>query len=69
MRKQFTSIQNHKLTLLPPFEHKEPVDDDCGLPEDPTFSNYAKYLWPSHTRTGGLRPSERSQENRDGRKI
>jgi hypothetical protein len=69
MRKQFTIIENHKLTLLPPFEHKEPVDDDCGLPEHPIYSNFSKYLWTSHTRTGGRRPSEMPRENGDRTKI
>ena len=39
---------------LPPFEHKEPADDDCGLPKHPIYSNYPKYLWTSHKRSGGL---------------
>jgi hypothetical protein len=46
--------ENNKLTLLPPFEHKEPADDDCGLPEDPIYTNYSKYMWTTHTRTGGV---------------
>ena|ERR1051325_5331148 len=50
----FYGTENHKLTLLPPFEHKEPEDDDCGLPEHPIYSNYVKYLWKSHTRSGGI---------------
>ena len=45
---------NNKLTLLPPFEHKEPEDDDCGLPEDPIYTNYSKYMWASHKKTGGI---------------
>lgn len=66
----FYKIEDHKLTLLPPFAHKEPVDDDLGLPEDPIYSNYAKYLWTSHTKSGGVqiehgvstqRPKRRSQ--------
>jgi hypothetical protein len=46
--------EDNKLTLLPPFEHKEPLDDDCGLPNDPIYSNYSKYLWTSHTKSGGV---------------
>ena len=46
--------QGHKITLLPPFEHKEPADDDTGLPESPIYSNYVKYLWKGHRRSGGV---------------
>lgn len=45
---------SNKLTLLPPFEHKEPADDDLGLPEDPIYTNYSKYMWTTHTRSGGV---------------
>lgn len=38
---------------LPPFDHKEPADDDCGLPKHPIYANYSKYLWTSHKRSGG----------------
>jgi hypothetical protein len=31
------------------FEHKEPADNDCGLPENPIFTNYSKYLWKGHS--------------------
>jgi hypothetical protein len=51
---RFNSFDTNKLTLLPPFDHKEAADDDCGLPEHPIFSNYVKYLWKGHTRTGGV---------------
>jgi hypothetical protein len=65
----FYEIEDHSLTLLPPFEHKEPKDDDLGLPEHPIYSNYAKYLWKGHTKSGGKqigafggpRPARRSQ--------
>lgn len=50
----FSVFENNKLTLLPPFDHKEAEDDDCGLPEHPIFANYAKYLWTSHRKTGGV---------------
>jgi len=52
--RSFYGTENHKITLLPPFDHKEPEDDDCGLPEHPIYSNYVKYLWKSHTRSGGI---------------
>lgn len=48
-----TELAGNQITLLPPFEHKEPADDDCGLPQHPIYSNYSKYLWTSHARTGG----------------
>jgi len=50
----FFDIENHKLTLLPPFEHKEPKDDDLGVSEHPIYSNYPKYQWTTHTKTGGV---------------
>lgn len=46
--------EDNLLTLLPPFEHKEPADDDCGLPENPIYTNYSKYMWTTHKRTGGV---------------
>ena len=65
----FYGTEDHKLTLLPPFAHKEPVYDDLALPEHPIYSNYAKYLWTSHKKSGGVpiepfgkrRPIRRSQ--------
>jgi hypothetical protein len=51
---EFLFIKNNKLTLLPPFDHKEAEDDDCGLPEHPILSNYSKYLWTSHRKAGGV---------------
>jgi len=54
MKSDFYRIENHKLTLLPRFEHKEKEDDDQGLPEDPIYANYSKYLWTSHKRSGGV---------------
>ena len=53
-RNSFYGTEDHKISLLPPFEHKEPADDDCGLPKHPIYSNYVKYLWKSHTRSGGI---------------
>lgn len=62
----FISTLNNKITLLPQFEHKEPEDDDCGLPNNPIFSDYSKYLWTSHTRSGGVQSPNRSPENTEG---
>ena len=39
---------------LPRFEHREPPDDDTGPPEHPIYSNYVKYLWKPHRRSGGV---------------
>jgi len=54
MKDGFYGEEDHKLTLLPPFEHKEKKDDDLGLPNDPIYANYSKYLWTSHKRSGGV---------------
>lgn len=54
MNEQFFGTENNKLTLLSPFDHKEAEDDDCGLPEHPIYSNYSKYLWKKHIRSGGV---------------
>jgi hypothetical protein len=54
MRDSFYGEEDHKLTLLPPFEHKEKKDDDLGRPNDPIYANYSKYLWTSHKRSGGV---------------
>ena len=56
---------DHRLTMLPPFDHKERVDDDCRLPEHPVFSNYPKYLWKGHRRSGGVQAPNASVENTD----
>ena len=53
MNEDFTHLENNQLILLPPFEHKEAEDDDMGLPEHPIYSNYTKYLWKGHRRSGG----------------
>jgi hypothetical protein len=46
--------------LVPDIEHKEmPDHEDCGLPEHPIYANYTKYLWTSHTKTGGIQPDKR----------
>ena len=62
----FISTLEDNRIKLPRFEHKGPPDDDCGLPENPIFSDYAKYLWPSHTRTGGIQSPNRSRESTEG---
>ena len=54
--------------MIPALDHKELEDDDCGIPENPIFSDFSKYLWKSHTRTGGIQSPNRSQENTDGPK-
>lgn len=53
-REEWLEPVSNRLTLLPPFEHKEPEDDDLGLPEHPIYSNYTKYLWKPHRRSGGV---------------
>lgn len=56
---------NNFITSLPRFEHKEPEDDDCGLPEHPIYSNYVKYLWKGHRRSGGIQIVDASAEDSD----
>jgi hypothetical protein len=44
------------------FEHKEAVDDDCGLPQNPIYANYPKYLWKrTHS---GFHPNESEQKSK-----
>ena len=57
----------HLITSLPHFDHKEPADDDCGLPEHPIFANYVKYLWKGHRRSGGIEAPNASIENTDNK--
>lgn len=52
--------------LIRSFEHKEAEDDDCGLPENPIFSNYSKYLWKGHSENRRIRKNGRSPEKNDG---
>ncbi len=68
MRDLFGSHTN-KITLLPPFEHKAPEDDDSGLPEHPIYSDYSKHLWTSHIHTGGSDRNIRSKRNYAGRRV
>jgi hypothetical protein len=65
--KQSPNIFTNKAAVLivPALDHKEPEDDDCGLPENPIFSNYPKYLWKSHTRNGGVQIFNSSRKNSD----
>ena len=51
---------DNRIRLLSPFEHKERVDDDCGLPEHPIYSNFSKYLWKGHKRSGGVQVTDAS---------
>ena len=66
--KQLSNINTNELTdlLIPAFDHKEAKDDDCGLPENPIFSNYSKYLWTGHSRNPRIRSLARARENTDG---
>jgi hypothetical protein len=52
--------------LIPSFDHKEPKDDDCGLPENPIFSNYSKYLWKGHGNNPRIRLLGRARKNTNG---
>jgi hypothetical protein len=45
------------------FDHTEPETDDCGLPENPIFSDYSKYLWKGHIRSGGIQANKRSRKS------
>jgi len=66
--KNLPNINNNKFTNLMPqaLDHKEPKDTDCGLPENPIFSDYSKYLWKTRIRSGGIQSPNRSPENTDG---
>ena len=60
-------LEHNKFTNLanPKFNHKELEDDDCGLPENPVYSNYAKYLWKRAVKNGLVPAFPRSQPNPD----
>ena len=66
--KQLPELNNNRFPNLMPqaSDHKEPEDNDCGLPENPIFSDYSKYLWRTRTRSGGIQSPGRSRENTDG---
>ena len=68
--KHLSNINNTDLSdkLIPAFEHKEPEDDDCGLPENPIFSNYSKYLWQGHSENRRIRKNSAMPEYADGNK-
>lgn len=40
--------------------------DDLGLPENPIYSNFSKYLRTTHTQPGSVQSPDRSSENTDG---
>lgn len=65
--KQIPNINNNGLTdlLILSLDHKEPEDDDCGLPENPISSNYSKYLWKSHSRNPKIPTMSRTGKNTD----
>lgn len=66
--KNLTNFNNMNLSdlLIPAFDHKEAEDDDCGLPENPIFTNYAKYLWQGHSENRRMRKNTRQPENDRG---
>ena len=51
---------------VPSFDHKEPEDDDCGLPESPIFSNYSKYLWKGQSEIRIIRENAILRKHSDG---
>ena len=66
--KQMPNLFTNKtpVLLVPSLDHKEPEDDDCGLPENPIFSNYSKYLWQGHSENRRIRKNTGLPENTDG---
>ena len=68
--KPLTSINNSEFKdlLIPSPDHKEAEDEDCGLPENPIFSNYSKYLWRGHNENRRIRKNAGLPEFTDGRK-
>jgi hypothetical protein len=66
--KQMPNINNAGLTdiLVPSFDHKELEDDDCGLPENPIFANYSKYLWQGRSENPRMQSLVRVKGNTDG---
>ena len=65
--KHLPNINSNKFTNLanPVFDHKEPEDDDCGLPQNPIYSNYTKYLWRRRSGIGVIQSPNNSQKNTD----
>lgn len=66
--KHLSKINNFEFNdlLIPSIDHQEAEDDDCGLSENPIFSNYPKYLWQGHSVNGRMRRNTRLPENTDG---
>ena len=66
--KHLPDINNVELNdiLIPSFDHKRAEDDDCGLPENPIFSNYSKHLWKGHSENRRIRNDTSFPENTDG---
>ena len=46
-------------------------EDDLGLPENPTYSNYSNRMWKAHTNTrhGLVQSPERSRESAHGGRL
>lgn len=62
--KQFSNKDFPKSNdLIVSVNHKEPEDDDCGLPEHPIFSNYVKHLWKAHSQNPRIRKNLKSPEH------
>ena len=66
MTNDFTQFENNQFVLLPPFEHQEPADDGGGITQHPIYSNYTKYLWKGHRRSGGPEVTDVSSRPRNG---
>jgi len=68
--KHLSNINNTGISdkLIPAFDHQEPEDDDCGLSENPIFSNYSKYLWQGHSENRRIRKNSGMPEYADGNK-
>jgi hypothetical protein len=68
--KQVTNINNSGFydLLIPAVDHKEAADDDCGLPENPIFSNYSKYLWQGRSENRRMPKNVRPPVKTDGHK-
>ena len=68
--KHLSNINNTNLTdlLIPALDHKESEDDDCGLPENPIFTNYSKYLWQGHSENRRIRKNSKLPEYEGGNK-
>ena len=47
------------------FDHSEAEKGDCGLPENPIFSDYSKYLWKGHIRSGGIQKNKKIRKTQN----